>query len=96
MESKTVEEEYGIAGRYIVTNRDSISRDIKAICKNLNKITYGFGNNLIKLLYSQPNSGVLDYMHELKLYYGKNRLTDREFASLAKVVFPRIEFNKDN
>jgi len=35
-------------------------------------------------------------MHALKLYYGKNRLTDREFTSLAILVFPHVIFTKDN
>ncbi len=96
MPTKTIREEFDDAGLIYQHLKDTVSIDIKRLCKNLNKMTYGFGNLLIRLLNSQPPDNITDYMHTLKLYHGKNRLTDREFASLAKLIFPRIEFTKDN
>jgi hypothetical protein len=59
-------------------------------------MSVGFGNRLIVLLFRQPHNNIVDFMHELKLYHGKNRLSGKEFSSLAKLVFPDVEFNKDN
>lgn len=59
-------------------------------------MSFGFSNMLLKILYRQANDNIIDYMHTLKLYYGKNRLTDKEFSSLAQLVFPNIAFGKDN
>lgn len=96
MPTKTIREEFDDAGLIYQRSKDTISKDIKILCKNLNKMTYGFGNMLIRQLDSQSPDNITDYMHTLKLYHGKNRLTDREFASLAKLIFPRINFTKDN
>lgn len=96
MQTKATREEFDDAGLIYQRSKDTISLDIKKICKSLNKMTYGFSNLLIRLLNSQPPDNITDYMHTLKLYYGKNRLTGREFASLANLIFPRINFTKDN